>query len=251
MEKAETINDVLKQLDAIIEDCIVNNSRLGFFAYIYRRTTAEIAKEINLGNFEDNKRMETFDIEFANLYLTAYQNYNQGLSSSKSWAFAFDSAEDQLTIIQHILFGMNAHINLDLSIATATTMSGKEIEDIESDFNKVNDILQQITNELQDRLSTVSPLLFLIDTLGKNTDEKIINFSMRKARSQAWRSANFLWSLGEENSEKSIQKIDDFVYKLSQIIKNPNSLLLKILLKIIQFFETKKIGKIIYRLRTN
>jgi hypothetical protein len=250
-DKASTIDEVLKQLDAIIEDCIANDSRLGFFAYVYRRTIAEIANEIILGHFQDNERMETFDVEFANLYLDAFHNYREGLPVSKSWDFAFHSANEELTIIQHILFGMNAHINLDLSIATAKTMAGQPIKDIERDFNKVNDILKSITNELQDQLSKVSPLMFLVDLFGKNTDEKIIDFSMRKARTQAWNSAYLLWSLGEEHSEHSINKIDDFVYSLSNIIKNPKSIVFKLVLKIIQFFETKKVDKVITRLKSN
>jgi len=251
MEKAKTIDEVIQQLDTIIEDCIAKNNRMGLFAYVYRRTTAEIAKEIDLGHFQDNQRMEIFDVKFANLYLIAYHNYTNHLPLSKSWQFAFDATDEKLTIIQHILFGMNAHINLDLSIATARTMDGQDIKDIEADFNKVNDILQNITNELQDRLSKVSPLLFLVDLFGENTDEKIIDFSMRKARSQAWNSANLLWSLGEEHSDKSIKKIDNFVYNLSQIIKSPKSFLFKLLLKSIAFFETKRVNNVIANLRSN
>lgn len=252
MNKATNIIEVLKKLDDIIEDCIANKSRLGLFAYVYRRTTAEIAKEIKHGNFQDNQRMEAFDVEFANLYLLAYHNYIKGIPVSKSWKFAFDSENEKLTIIQHILFGMNAHINLDLSIATARTMSGKNINDIENDFNKVNEILQKITNELQDSLSKVSPLMFIIDLMGKNTDEKIINFSMRKARNQAWNSANLLWTLADKkNIDNSINDIDNFVYNLSKIIKSPQSFLFKVLLKIIQFFETKNVDEIILKLRTS
>jgi len=249
MEKASTIDDVLKELDAIIEDCILNDSRLGLFAFVYRRTTAEIAKEIKLGNFQDNQRMESYDVEFANLYLEAYHNYKKGLPISKSWAFAFDSADEQLTIIQHILFGMNAHINLDLSIATARTMAGKDINAIENDFNKVNDILKQITNELQDNLSLVSPLMVLIDFFGRNSDEKIINFSLRKARAQAWNCAKLLWSIEHHNLDQPINSIDDFVCGLSQIIKNPKLFTLRLLLKLVKLFESKNAGKIILRLK--
>ncbi|WP_262889475.1 hypothetical protein [Cyclobacterium plantarum] len=39
MPETTTIQDVLKELDRIIEKSIENNSRVGLFAYIYRRTT--------------------------------------------------------------------------------------------------------------------------------------------------------------------------------------------------------------------
>jgi hypothetical protein len=146
---------------------------------------------------------------------------------------------------------MNTHINLDLAVATASTMSGQPIQDIENDYNKVNDILFQITNELQDILSRVSPLLFIADLLGKSTDEKLINFSMRKARKQAWNSANLLWALEEGNRKKAIDKIDFIVLQLGKQIKSPKTVILKFVLQFIQIFETKNISKIISKLKSD
>ncbi|WP_299277306.1 DUF5995 family protein [uncultured Psychroserpens sp.] len=250
MPRPTTIQQVLDELDSIISDSIATNSRLGLFAYIYRRTTAEIAAEIVLGNFEDNQRLELLDVDFANLYLDAYKAYKNNQPVSASWAFAFEHAKEPLNIVQHIMLGMNAHINLDLAIATATTMSGKDIRDIEQDFNKVNAILFQITNELQDRLSRVSPLLFVLDWLGKNTDEQIIDFSMRKAREQSWNSANLLWPLtGSSQFETTKNGIDQLVLKLSQHIAAPKSRIIRFFLKVIQKFETKEVSRIISKLK--
>jgi hypothetical protein len=251
MPYEQSIQDVIIKLDKILEESIAENSRLGFFAYVYRRTTAEIAKEIELNNFEDNQRMEKFDIIFANLYLKAYQDYKDYKSVSRSWAFAFKASDHELTIIQHVLFGMNAHINLDLAIAAAETMQGKDIRAIEKDFDKVNDILFQITNELQERLSRVSPFMFLLDWIGKNSDEKIIDFSMRKARTQAWNSANLFWSLGPSNQEIAIRELDELVLKLSLLIRNPKTFLTKTFLKLMGYFEEKDVKTVILRLSEN
>jgi len=251
MPRATTIQNVLEQLDTIINESIETNNRMGLFAYIYRRTTAEIASEIALSHFEDNQRLETMDVAFANLYLDAYRDYKNNQQVSAAWAYAFDHADESLTILQHIMLGMNAHINLDLAIATATTMSGQEIIDIEDDFNKVNDILFQITNELQDRLSRVSPLMLILDLLGKNKDEKVIDFSMRKAREQSWNSANLLWSLREDQGKKTINKIDQIVLKVSERIKNPKTRTIRFLLKLIQKFETRQVSRIIAKLKAD
>ncbi|AKP52057.1 DUF5995 family protein [Cyclobacterium amurskyense] len=251
MPDTTTIQDVIKELDVIIDESIKTNSRLGLFAYIYRRTTFEIASEIALGHFENNARLETLDVAFAKLYLDAYSAYKKGETISASWAYAFDHVGDSLTIVQHIMLGMNAHINLDLAVATAATMSGGEIRDIENDFNKVNDILFQITNELQDRLNRVSPLMIILDIIGKNKDEKIINFSMRKARKHSWNSAKLLWSLGEAHSGNTRNKIDYFVLKLSEHIQSPKSIGIRILLKFIQKFETKEVSAVISELKAD
>ena len=51
------------------------------------------------------------DVASANLYHDAYKN--------------FKNANETLTMLQHLMFGVNAHINLDVGIATSATMKGK------------------------------------------------------------------------------------------------------------------------------
>ncbi len=249
MGRPTTIQEVLDQLDIIIEDSISSNDRLGLFAFVYRRTTAEILKEIQLKNFEDNDRMAHIDVFFANLYLDAYNNHQNNMKIPKSWEFAFVNKNRPLTILQHIIMGMNAHINLDLAIASSSTMNGKELVDIESDFNKVNDILFNIVNEMQDRIGRVSRLMFLLDLIGKNSDEKVIDFSMRKAREQAWNNANLLWALGANNQDDAIKGMDLIVLKLSERISSPQSSLLRFILKVIGKFEDRDVATIISKLR--
>lgn len=251
MQKPTTIAEVLVELDLIIEDAIVNNDRLGLFAYVYRRTTAEILKEVELGNFKNNTQLQQMDVAFANLYLEAYHDFKTGKPVSKCWEFSFQSKNERLTILQHIMLGINAHINLDLGIATSATMEGKDIEDIEQDFNTVNSVLFNITNELQKRLGRVSPLLFLLDVVGIKSDEEIIDFSMRKAREQSWNSATLLHTLHGSSNTETIKEIDQVVLALSNIIKAPKSFLIRTGLKWIGFFEEKNVGKIISKLKEN
>jgi hypothetical protein len=251
MPNPTTIQDVLKELDHIIEESIASNSRIGLFAYVYRRTTDEIATEIARGNFEDNERLEKFDVVFARLYLHVYEAYKNNRKVSGAWAYAFDQVDKPLTIVQHILLGMNAHINLDLALAAAKVMEGQDIQAIERDFHRVNDILYQITNELQDRLSRVSPLMFVLDLIGKNKDEKIINFSMRKARTQSWHAANRLWSLSEEEREGAVRRIDRVVVLLSKLIRSPKSLTVTLLLLLIRAFETTEVSLVISKLKAD
>ncbi|MCF8368441.1 MAG: DUF5995 family protein [Bacteroidales bacterium] len=123
----KTINQVLDELDKIIEESLLENNYLGIFAYVYRRTTAQIKAEIEMGRFEDNERLQDLDIIFAGLYIDAYKNYGENKPISRAWEIAFNAKNERLTIIQHLLLGMNAHINLDLALAAAKTMKGKPI----------------------------------------------------------------------------------------------------------------------------
>ncbi len=249
--QAKTIDDVLNELDSIIDNSIKENNRLGIFAYIYRRTTAQIKQAIADKKFEDNDRMQKLDVVFANLYLNAYKNFFLNKTISKSWLAAFQAKNQKLTIIQHIILGMNAHINLDLGIAASGIVSPDKIEDLKNDFMLVNQILKDLINEMQDRVSRVSRLMFLLDWIGQNEDEKIINFSIVKAREQAWDFANSLSTLKDNEKNKKITSVDDFVADLSDVIKKAPGLLTRIIVKLISIFEEKDVKKIITLLEEN
>jgi hypothetical protein len=246
---AKTIDEVLTELDLIIDSTVKENNFLGIFAYVYRRTTAQIKQAILEQQFEDTARMEVLDVAFANLYLMAFHSYATTKNCSASWQAAFSAKHEKITILQHVMLGMNAHINLDLGIAAATIAPGEELAGIKNDFMKVNQILSDLTNEMQHRVSKVSRLMFILDWTGNNTDEKIINFSMIKAREQAWNLACVL-SESNENERKSVVEVTDrTIAALGAILKNPPGKLLKIALKAVAYFEEKNVKTIIHKLQ--
>ncbi len=245
---ANTIDEVLAELDRIIEQTVTENNFLGIFAYVYRRTTAQIKVAIVEKQFEDNQRMEYLDVAFANMYLTAYQDYANKMSCSASWKEAFDAKNDTITILQHIMLGMNAHINLDLGIASATFAPGNNLSDLKNDFLKVNLILNSLINEMQNRISKVSRLMIILDWIGKNTDELMVNFSMVKARQQAWVFACGLAEVNETERKTIIKKKDKRIAEFSYLLKSPPGVLLKLVLKLVSLFEEKNVKMIISKL---
>jgi hypothetical protein len=246
---AKTIDEVLTELDRIIELTVTENNFLGIFAYVYRRTTAQIKLSIAEMQFEDNARMEQMDVAFANLYLTAYYGFITNQDCSAAWKAAFNAKNEKITIIQHLMLGMNAHINMDLGIAAATFASGLNMSALKNDFMKVNKILNDLTNEMQDKVAKVSWLMFIIDWMGKNTDEKIVNFSMVKAREQSWNLACVL-SESNENERKSIIEVTDHtISALGNMIKSPPGKFLKMALKLVEYFEEKEVKTIIAKLQ--
>jgi len=246
---AKTIDEVLAELDRIIDSTVAENNFLGIFAYVYRRTTAQIKQAISEKQFEDNERMERMDVAFANLYLAAYQWKGNSHGCSASWEAAFTAKNDKITIIQHLMLGMNAHINMDLGIAAATFAPGISMPDLKNDFMKVNQILNDLTNEMQDRVSKVSRFMVLLDWMGKNSDELIVNFSMVKAREQAWNLACILAELKDTERKAVIEVTDQTISALGSAIKNPPGKLLKTVLKLTAYFEEKNVKSIINKLK--
>jgi hypothetical protein len=245
----KTIDEVLVKLDAIILNSINDNNYNGIFAYVYRRTTDQIKQAIIAKQFDDNERMELMDVRFANRYISAYMGFKDNLKISQSWMIPFASGHEKLTIMQHLLLGMNAHINLDLGIAASEIVGGNAIESIKNDFMKVNEILKSLTDEMQARVAKISGLMILLDIAGGNNDEAIMNFSIVKAREQAWEFARKLAFMDDQGEKILTEEVDTTISILAGIIKHPPTFLLKFVLKIIMFFEVKNVKKIIERLQ--
>ncbi|MGK7397505.1 MAG: DUF5995 family protein [Candidatus Cyclobacteriaceae bacterium M3_2C_046] len=245
----KTIDQVLKELDEIVDHTVRNNNFLGLFAYVYRRTTAEIQKCVEAGQFEDNQRMINFDVAFASLYLDAYYKYIQDQPTSRSWKCAFEFSGRKISVLQHILLGMNAHINLDLGLAAAHVSKNNDIRLMKNDFMLVNQILTQLIDEIQRRISRVSPLMFLLDWAGGRQDEQMISFNIAKARQQAWKVGCTLNRMSEQERQATITLVDQDIARLAYRIYRPPLPLIRLALKTISLLEEKQVGKIIEKLQ--
>jgi hypothetical protein len=246
---AGSIDEVLTELDKIIDTTVAENNFLGLFAYVYRRTTAQIRQAIHDKIFEDNERMKKMDVAFANLYLIAFEQYRNNQPCSASWQVAFAAKKKNITLIQHVMLGMNAHINLDLGVAAATFAPGINMATLKNDFMMVNQVLSELVNEMQDRVAKVSRLMKLLDWIGKNNDELIINFSMAKAREQAWYFACTLPGLEKSERLSMIGKKDERIAAFGKLLISPPGIFLKLLLKIVALFEESDVKTIIAELR--
>jgi hypothetical protein len=188
------IDGVIERLSAIIQDCIARQDRLGYFAALYNRVTIAVKDRIARGEFQDGPRMERLDVAFANRYLTAYQTYRSGELPTLSWLKAFQAAQtDRFIVLQHLLAGMNAHINLDLAVAAARTCAGSELAGLRHDFDRINDVLASLTPVVEQELGECSPELQAMTALApKKLELKMVGFSMDRARAATWSFAEEL-----------------------------------------------------------
>jgi hypothetical protein len=105
-----------------------------------KKALEDINKIKNSGRKVDLKKL---DVIFANRYLEAYHAYKAGQRARKSWQISFEAKNKDLLLMQHLLLGMNAHINLDLGIAAAQTVeSTQDIKTLHNDFNKINEVYE-------------------------------------------------------------------------------------------------------------
>ena len=154
--QAQNIDEVIAYLDQIITTEVSKGSKLVYFPILYRKVTQAIKVAIEQGEFEDNPRMEVFDVVFANKYIKAYQDWKDGKKVPISWQSTFDVRNQKLTTLQHLVIGMNAHINFDLGIAAATVAPKEKIYDLKADFDEINVILNKLVNNITERRSAIS-----------------------------------------------------------------------------------------------
>jgi len=183
----QTIDDVVSALDVIVQQSYDDSSRLGYFAALYRRVTRAVRDSLSAGRFQNGPLLEKLDVVFASRYLDALATFQAGGAPTRSWMVAFHGCDDgNLLILQQLLSGMNAHINLDLGIAAAQTSPGDQLPQLKPDFDEINDVLAELVGTVESEIAVVSPLIDDLEKIGLRTETSVINFSLQGARDNAW-----------------------------------------------------------------
>lgn len=256
---ATNINEVLAQLTQIIADAEKAGDRTGYFAALYYKVTAKVKEGIDKNEFENGPRMERLDVLFASRYLEALREWQQAPARSQSqtltqsWKTAFEATRSSsLLVLQQLLLGINAHINLDLGIAAVEATQGSQfaatqggqLDDIQKDFDAINTIIGSLTFEVIHEIDRVSPLLSLIGLHADNTDSLLIQFSIGNARDGAWCFAEELSKKSGSDYAACIDARDKDIAKLAQTLIKTSGLI-GLTLWIIHLFEWKSARKII------
>lgn len=240
----DSVQDVLDALDALIERSLDQGDRVGYFAAMYRQVTAKVAEGIAAGFFDDGERMERLDVTFASRYLDAVGQYRAGGRGTRSWELALGAtATSRPLIVQHLLLGINAHINLDLGIAAATTAPGNALPGLRRDFDRINEILAGLVAGIEVDVAEVSPWIGLLERIGGRHDDEIVRFSIEMARTEAWRFAVELAPLDPGHRAGAVSARDARVARLAGQILHPG--LLEAGLLVIRSRESNDVRRVI------
>ncbi|HYM20484.1 MAG TPA: DUF5995 family protein [Candidatus Kapabacteria bacterium] len=246
----QTIDEVIARMDAIIAESLETGSRLGYFAALYRKVTTEVKKNINDGTFANPELLGRLAVTFASRYFTAYDLYQQNQTPTAPWEVAFSASKRRYPIIlQHLLLGMNAHINLDLAIASADTSPGIDIFKLKQDFMQINMILASQIPLVLKAINKCSPFIGLISFFYKNTEEKVTHFSLDLARAYSWLLAEDLAVADTPTKDSRIAKTITEVRELAVKLLRAKGLV-KILIFIVALVESNDVRKNIRALST-
>lgn len=218
----KTIDDVIHILEKIILESEKNHDPLGYFAVLYQKVTLKVKAGIENNFFDDGARMEQLDIVFAERYLKAYFAYRNNEPLTDSWRQAFEiSSFYGPTVVQHLLVGINAHINLDLGIAAAEISKNGNIDDLKDDFEKINRILSSLVTEVREGLSGIWPYFRWFFQITSTINNLFVDLVIQTAREQAWKFALDLVGKPQFEWERMIAERDRQTARKAHFIGRP------------------------------
>ncbi|MEP7278629.1 MAG: DUF5995 family protein [Bacteroidota bacterium] len=238
-----TIQEVIDNIDTIINWSREHQSPVGYFAMLYRRMTVAVKQGIQNNLFEDGKRMEQLDIVFASRYLQAWNAFSRQQRCTNAWYTCFEACGNKkLIVLQHLVAGVNAHINLDLGIAAAQVAPDDAIFALEHDFNKINDVIASLTQAIQDSLCAIWFPVRALQSIVNNQQDAVLNFSIVAARRASWANALALSHMPAAMQETHINTIDSAVVTIAGRIFNPG-LVTEMLLYPVREMENKEVSR--------
>jgi len=208
------IRETASELRAIALSC---SDAGGYFAALYSRVTSQVAASIDSGKFEDGDRMDSFAMTFAARYTQAFR---REVRRPRCWEASWDVAGDShLLITQHLVLGINAHVNYDLPQAVVEVgRRAGNLEAVRPDFDAINDLLATTSHGVVRDLDRASQWVNEVAGLGGG---RAFNFSLRVARSQAWAAAERMYTLNDEDRQSYVEQLDRLVSVLAYLITRP------------------------------
>ncbi len=147
----------------------------GYFPAMYAYVTRAVQHRLVSGAFTDPARMARFTTAFADLYLEVAEDR---AAAPRCWRASWDVATDPgLLIAQHLLLGINAHVNHDLPQAVvAVAEEAGDLPCLRPDFDAVNVLLAEAYQHVVRRLDRVARWTSEAAALGEG---RLFNFSLR------------------------------------------------------------------------
>ncbi|MCR9141204.1 MAG: DUF5995 family protein [bacterium] len=219
---AKSIDGILQKLAEIIASARKDRNRVGYFAAFYSRLIVRVRDGIADGVFDDGSRVERLSVVLAERYFEAVGLFNQGGRPMRSWEIALRANRDfWLLVPQHILLALNAHINLDLAVATVASGPADALPKFRADFERMDRMLSELLEEVLQELRQIWPALGAIDPLIRGPENSLMRFSLNRAREHAWDLAHELDGLNAAARGPILDRHDSQILAIAEAIRNP------------------------------
>ena len=197
----DPIKAVEQRMEAIAAP-LAESDGVARFNELYLAVTRAVAKEAGSEGYEDPAFISRLDVVFADLYFAAVQSDADGKRIPKAWEPLFEKRHTQgIAPLQFAIAGMNAHINHDLAVSLVDVCDewGIDLDEDTTqhrDYLVVNKTLERVEGEIKARYTT--GVIGDIDKLAGPLDDVVANWSVARARDNAWMTAQTIRALRDK-----------------------------------------------------
>jgi hypothetical protein len=205
-----------------------NQDNRTIFLYCYSMMTSNMLVAIEEQRFHDNEWVERLLHRFADYYFDALTCYECGDETPAVWQEVHRvSLTKRLHVIQHLLLGVNAHINYDL-VLTLYDMLAPEWESLSPEMRRqryedhclVNTIIGDTIDKVQDEVvEKYSPAMNVVDQLMGRLDEMLLLKLITEWRESVWENTQELLAQeGPEARQRYILDVEKKVLRRARVL---------------------------------
>lgn len=190
---------IVQRMTTLVDQWEATHDRRAIFLGCYRLMTRNMLDAIDAGRFHDNEWVNRLLHRFAEYYFTALTRYDQADTDTPPvWKLAHDATRhEKVLTFQHLLLGVNAHINYDLVFSLVdllapewADLTAAQREERHADHELVNHIIGETVDAVQDQvIDRHSPWFKVLDKLLGPTDEWLTSHLIAHWREDVWESA--------------------------------------------------------------
>jgi hypothetical protein len=216
---------VLIRMSALVDQWEAAHDRRAIFLGCYQLMTRNMLDAIDAGRFQDDVWVARLLHCFADYYFAALDRFEQNSPDTPAvWQLAFNATRDEdVTTLQHLLLGVNAHINFDLIFALYDqlapewdSLSVEQRAQRHADHELVNRIIGETVDTVQDQvIERHSPWFEWVDKLLGPVDEWLTSQLISRWREEVWNHAvNYLELTTPDEREALRQRIEQQAVRL-------------------------------------
>lgn len=187
---------LLEKMDSTANTWQRTGDRRYIFLQCYTLMSRNMVHGIHQNRFADASWVQNLMIIFARYYFDALYKYNIHPDQAPAvWRHTHELTRDnEINAVQHLMLGINAHINYDLPLSLFDCLCTQwyklnEFKKAErrKDHNEVNKIIAETIDLVQDNIiAPHSPFFKFVDIALGKIDEWMISSMVSSWRSRVW-----------------------------------------------------------------
>lgn len=221
-----TLDDAVYCLSTLEQRFSEKHDKRAVFATAYLTITKAMKANIEEDRFGDCEWVDLYLRSFIRLYVDALRAHEAGDMQNvpRAWRVALDlCASGDGLVIQHLVLGINAHVNHDLPMALAAAGIDPHRPRRYDDHTSVNLVLGAAIDALQEHVGRLySPVLRLFDTMFGKLDDELSFSLVKNARENAWQAClDMIAAQNDEEYREVRQRVDTASGELAEMIARP------------------------------